>query len=64
MEELINEIESQGFQWDVGFTGALREARVWKWPYVVGRYSPNEREPAFDMLEKAAIKAGVFLEKG
>lgn len=53
MDELIEKIESKGLQWDVSNTGMNRGARVWKWPYVVGRYRANERESAREMLLKA-----------
>lgn len=59
LEDLITLLEDQGYQWDVSHTGRLREARIWHWPHVAGRYSPEERESAFNMLRKAAIDAGV-----
>ena len=61
LEDLITILEDQRYQWDVGYTGHLREARVWVWPQAAGRYRPVERETAFDMLKKAAINAGIDL---
>jgi len=59
LEELITFLEDLDYQWDIGHTGYHREARIWRWPHVEGRYSPAERETAYDMLKKAAIDAGV-----
>jgi hypothetical protein len=50
---LVKDLESRGLGWDIGNQGRLIEARVWDWPYVVGRYRPNEIEPLAKMLSKA-----------
>jgi hypothetical protein len=56
---LITHLEREGFNWDVGHTGGLIEARVWDWPNVIGRYRPNQVEPVYGMLFQACIAAGV-----
>lgn len=53
VDELIADLESRGLGWDVGHSGRLREVRIWHWPYVIGRYRPNETMPLVDMLAKA-----------
>ena len=50
---LVKEIESRGLGWDIGYNGRLAEARVWNWPYVVGRYRPHKTEPLAEMLAGA-----------
>ncbi len=55
IDELIAELESRGLGWDIGHTGRLIEARVWDWPYVIGRYRPYKTEPAAAMLAKAML---------
>ena len=54
--EIISQLEALDLGWSLDYIGRLREARIWKWPYVIGRYrSPNPaiREPLADMLMKA-----------
>ena len=54
VDQLIANLESQGLGWSLDHTQAqLIEARVWKWPNVVGRYRPNAVEPLAVMLQKA-----------
>lgn len=53
VDTLIADLESRGLGWDVGYTGMLREVRIWRWPFVVGRYRPSEATPLADMLAKA-----------
>lgn len=53
VDKLVKELESRGLGWDVGNQGRLIEARVWDWPYVVGRYRPDKMEEVAKMLAKA-----------
>lgn len=59
MNNLTKYLESKGYQWDVGYTGINREARVWKWPEVIGRYRADEHESPTEMLVKACKDAGI-----
>jgi hypothetical protein len=52
-DELCRELESRGLGWSLDNNGRLIEARVWDWPYVVGRYRPNQVEPLAQMLAEA-----------
>ena len=52
-EQIIEELEADGFGWDIGHTGRLRECRIWRWPTVIGRYRPEKPEPLADMLRGA-----------
>jgi hypothetical protein len=61
MEELIGKIEAKGYEWEVGFTEGQWDATVWEGYIEKGKYITEEREPAYDMLKKAAIGAGVDL---
>ena len=62
IDELTTFLELKGFDWDVGHTGRLREARVWSWPSVIGRYRPTENEPPSHMLAMAMKDAGIEYE--
>lgn len=53
VDRLVKELEIRGLGWDVGSTGRVIEARVWDWPYVIGRYRPNKMEDVAKMLAKA-----------
>lgn len=54
VDELIEELEAKGLGYSLDSTAnGHREARVWKWPYVVGRYTAPKRESAWYMLKKA-----------
>ena len=53
---IIAELEAQGCGWDLGYTGNLRECRIWQWQHVVGRYRQHESEPLAAMLLRA-VKA-------
>jgi hypothetical protein len=53
VDALIAKIEAEGLGWSLDHTGCLIEARVWKWPSVVGRYRPAGVEPLAVMLQKA-----------
>ena len=55
-DEIIMQLEALDLGWSLDYTGRLREARIWKWPHVIGRYraaDPEKREPLADMLMKA-----------
>ena len=49
-DEIIQDLESRGLGWSLDHTGNLIEARIWKWPNVIGRYRPNTVEPLAQML--------------
>jgi hypothetical protein len=53
VDRLVKELESRGLGWDLGNQGRLIEARVWDWPYVIGRYRPAKVEPLSKMLATA-----------
>lgn len=53
VDTLISDLESRGLGWSLDNTGRLIEARVWDWPYVIGRYRPNATEPLAKMLSEA-----------
>ena len=53
VDRLVKELESRGLGWDIGNQGRLIEARVWDWPYVIGRYRPAKVEPLSKMLATA-----------
>lgn len=55
VDHLVGWLERFDMAWDVGHTGRVLEARVWVWPYCVGRYRPAELEPLADMLRKAML---------
>ena len=55
VDELVQALEARGLGWSLDHTGGLVEARVWKWPYVVGRYRPNSVEPLARMLSMAMV---------
>ena len=59
LDLLAEQLEKEGLDWDVGFTGRHREARVWEWPNVVGRSQSEEYVPASKMLVKACDAAGI-----
>jgi hypothetical protein len=52
-DAIIADLEVKGLGWDVGNAGRLIEARIWQWPYVVGRYRPERVEPLAAMLRGA-----------
>lgn len=53
VDALIADLEARGLGWSLDNTGRLIEARVWDWPYVIGRYRPNATEPLAKMLSEA-----------
>lgn len=58
-DDLVAKLESEGLGWDVGRAGPLIEARVWRWPYVIGRYRPKEMKSLYEMLSCAMRDAGI-----
>ena len=60
-DEIIAVIEAHGLGWTIEHTARLIEARIWNWPYVLGRYRPAKTEPLAEMLTKAL--EGVDLSK-
>jgi len=58
-DELVARLEELGLDWDLGHNRRLIEARVWRWPDVIGRYRPSAVEPLADMLMKAMDDAGI-----
>lgn len=52
-EQIIAELEADGYGWDLSNTSSWPECRIWKWPYVKGRYRPSKTEPLADMLRGA-----------
>ena len=52
-DDLISWLEARGYGWSLDHTGRLIEARIWDWPFVIGRYRPNSVEPLADMLRGA-----------
>ena len=53
VEDMILELESLGLGWSLDHTGSLIEARVWKWPEVIGRYRPTKLMPLWEMMGHA-----------
>ena len=56
VDALIEALEKEGFGFSLDHTGCLYEARVWKWPHVVGRYRPEKQEPLLHMLQQACLR--------
>ena len=56
-DAIIAKLEAAGLGWSLDHCGCLIEARIWRWPDVIGRYRPHTVEPLADML-MAAIKNG------
>jgi len=61
IDDIIHDLESRGLGWSLDHTGRIIEARVWAWPYVIGRYRPCKVEPLIDMLSQAMY--GIDWEK-
>lgn len=53
VDSLIDDLESRGLGWSLDHTAMLIEARVWDWPFVIGRYRPHNLEPLAHMLAQA-----------
>jgi hypothetical protein len=56
---IIADLESRGLGWSLDHTGNLIEARIWRWPYVIGRYRPSKVLPLDVMLSEAYSNANV-----
>ena len=52
-DQIIESLEASGLGWSLDHCGTLIEARIWKWPHVVGRYRPEQVEPLAKMLGEA-----------
>jgi hypothetical protein len=59
-DELVSGLEGLNLGWSLDSTGRLIEARVWNWPYVIGRYRPDSVEPLAMMLRGAISDAVIF----
>lgn len=57
-DEIIQVLEGAGYGWSLDHTGHMVEARIWNWPWVVGRYRPGQVEPLADMLRAAISNIG------
>jgi hypothetical protein len=53
IDELIADLESRGLGWSFDHNGGLIEARIWHWPYVIGRYRPGLMAPLVEMMQGA-----------
>jgi hypothetical protein len=53
IDELIVDLESRGLGWSLDHNGGLIEARIWHWPYVIGRYRPSLMAPLVEMMQGA-----------
>jgi hypothetical protein len=49
-DEIIADLEARGLGWSIKHMDRLIECRIWKWPYLIGRYLPSEVVPLADML--------------
>ena len=56
VDDLIAVLESHGLGWSLDHTGRMIEARVWRWPAVVGRYRPEKVEPLAQLLARAMFE--------
>lgn len=56
VDALIEQLEKEGYCFSLDHTARLYEARVWKWPNVVGRYRPGKQEPLLHMLQQACLR--------
>lgn len=59
-DEIIQVLEQLGYGWSLDHTGHMVEARIWNWPYVVGRYRPGQVEPLAGMLRSAIATIGTI----
>lgn len=55
-DDIIADLESRGLGWSLDHTGTLIEARVWRWPRIIGRYRPDKVEPLAKMLAAACFE--------
>ena len=47
---MVGKVENLGLHWSLDHTGNLIEARIWAWPFVLGRYRPQTLQPLAQML--------------
>lgn len=52
-DDLIAWLEARDYGWSIDHHGNLIEARIWDWPYVIGRFRPCEIMPLADLLRGA-----------
>lgn len=52
-DTIIEILDRKGLGWSLDHTGNLREARIWDWPSVIGRYRPHDPMPLAEMLRRA-----------
>lgn len=60
---MVGKVENLGLQWSLDHTGNLIEARIWAWPFVIGRYRPQTLQPLAQMLWAALQNAREELHK-
>lgn len=60
-DSIIAKLEAAGLGWSLDHCGCLIEARIWRWPDVIGRYRPAKTEPLADMLLEALKQGGLEL---
>jgi len=58
---IVAKLEAMGLGWSLDHCGNLIEARIWRWPNVIGRYRPTKVEPLAAMLLKALEQGGLEL---
>lgn len=56
VDALIEQLEKEGYGFSLDHTSRMYEARVWRWPHVVGRYRPHNQEPLLHMLQQACLR--------
>lgn len=59
VDHIISILESRGLGWSLDHTGHMIEARIWKWPTVIGRYRPAQVEPLARMLAAAMMDVDI-----
>lgn len=60
-DAIIAKLEAIGLGWSLDNCGTLIEARIWRWPEVIGRYRPAKTEPLATMLLEALKQGGLEL---
>ena len=56
IDDLITDLESRGLGWSLDHASRLLEARIWHWPFVVGRCRPVKTTPLVAMLTEAMLQ--------
>lgn len=59
IDRLVADLEQRKLGWSLDHTGNMIEARIWRWPVVIGRYRPATVEPLHQMLLAAGKDAGL-----